>query len=193
METPEIKVETKQVPVLANQKADSTKEINEIPSIMESVPVIDNGKKQEMEEVETPTVQKVDYEMDEATESDTTMEAFSENNASIEEKMSLAEQSFTEEVTQDWLSTPGLGMFFDAGNGWVYQPSIGWCFLQVCPDNCSYWVYSEGMGWLWFSNEVSGMTYAKNDWTNGWIYFNGNSIGESKYLFDYNNETWMTW
>ena len=37
------------------------------------------------------------------------------------------------------------------------------------------------------------MTYAKNDWTNGWIYFNGNSIGESKYLFDYNNETWMTW
>ena len=44
METPEIKVETKQVPVLANQKADSTKEINEIPSIMESVPVIDNVK-----------------------------------------------------------------------------------------------------------------------------------------------------
>ena len=33
-------------------------------------------------------------------------------------------------------TAPGISTFYDAGNGWIYEPNMGWSFLKTCPSNC---------------------------------------------------------
>jgi subtilisin family serine protease/alpha-tubulin suppressor-like RCC1 family protein/uncharacterized membrane protein len=95
------------------------------------------------------------------------------------------------EQAHDWYSLNGLGNFFDAGNGWVYQPEMGWCFTEVCQDDLSLWVYSEGLGWMWIKSEFPNMCYMEGEVVNGWSYFPKESVTEAGLLFDYANDTWI--
>ena len=75
------------------------------------------------------------------------------------------------ESAPNWYTMPGLGSFFSTGNGWIYQPELGWCFTQVCPDGCSTWIFNETLGWMWMSNELTNMTYSFGQLGTGWIFF----------------------
>jgi subtilisin family serine protease len=95
------------------------------------------------------------------------------------------------ESAPNWYTMPGLGSFFSTGNGWIYQPELGWCFTQVCPDGCSTWIFNETLGWMWMSNELTNMTYSFGQLGTGWIFFPEMSIGKSKIVYNYANNSWI--
>ncbi|MDA8775481.1 S8 family serine peptidase [Opitutales bacterium] len=95
------------------------------------------------------------------------------------------------ESAPNWYSMPGLGSFFSAGNGWIYQPEMGWCFTQVCPDGCSTWIFNETLGWIWMSNQLENMTYSFGQLGTGWVFFPETSLGLSKIVYNYANNTWI--
>jgi len=95
------------------------------------------------------------------------------------------------EQAPNWYSTNGLGNFFDAGNGWVYQPELGWCFTEVCQEDLSFWVFSKKLGWMWIKSEFPNMCYMEGEVVNGWSYFPKESVTEAGLLFDYANDTWI--
>ena len=63
----------------------------------------------------------------------------------------------------NWYSLDGLGTFFDAGNGWVYQPEMGWCFTEVCQQDLSLWVYSKELGWMWIKSDLPNMCFMEGE------------------------------
>tara|TARA_B100001057_G_scaffold220615_1_gene220994 strand:- start:2917 stop:12516 length:9600 start_codon:yes stop_codon:yes gene_type:complete len=91
----------------------------------------------------------------------------------------------------NWYSLDGLGNFFDAGNGWVYQPEMGWCFTEVCQQDLSLWVYSKELGWMWIKSDFPNMCFMEGQVVNGWSYFPKKSITEAGLLYDYTNESWI--
>ena len=91
----------------------------------------------------------------------------------------------------NWYSLDGLGNFFDAGNGWVYQPEMGWCFTEVCQQDLSLWVYSKELGWMWIKSDLPNMCFMEGDVVNGWSYFPKSSVTEAGLLYDYANESWI--
>ena len=95
------------------------------------------------------------------------------------------------EQAPNWYSTNGLGNFFDAGNGWVYQPEMGWCFTEVCQEDLSLWVFSKELGWMWIKSDFPNMCFMEGEVVNGWSYFPKKTITEAGLLFDYANESWI--
>ena len=91
----------------------------------------------------------------------------------------------------NWYSLEGLGTFFDAGNGWVYQPEMGWCFTEVCQQDLSLWVYSKELGWMWIKSDLPNMCFMEGEVVNGWSYFPKSSVTEAGLLYDYANESWI--
>ncbi|MDG0964229.1 MAG: S8 family serine peptidase, partial [Opitutales bacterium] len=95
------------------------------------------------------------------------------------------------ESAPNWYSLPGLGSFFDAGNGWIYQPEMGWCFSTVCKDGCSVWIYNQTTGWFWLRDELPNMAYLIGELGNSWMYYPDESIGKSEVMFNYANNVWI--
>jgi len=95
------------------------------------------------------------------------------------------------EKAPNWYSLNGLGNFFDAGNGWVYQPEMGWCFTEVCQEDLSLWVFSKELGWMWIKSDFPNMCFMEGEVVNGWSYFPKKSITEAGLLYDYTNESWI--
>jgi subtilisin family serine protease len=91
----------------------------------------------------------------------------------------------------NWYSMNGLGSFFNAGNDWIYQPEMGWCFAKVNQSDLSVWVYNEQFGWMWFPTELPNVTYMVGELANGWTYFPKSSVTEAGILYDYTNESWL--
>ena len=91
----------------------------------------------------------------------------------------------------NWYALDGLGSFFAAGNGWVFQPQMGWCFTEVCQQDLSLWVYSEKLGWMWIKSEFPNMCFMEGDVVNGWSYFPKSSVTEAGLLYDYANQSWI--
>ena len=91
----------------------------------------------------------------------------------------------------NWYSLPGLGTFFDAGNNWIFEPSMGWCYAKVNQVDLSVWAYNEGLGWMWFSGDLPNVAYMVGDLANGWTYFPKSSVTEAGILYDYTNESWL--
>jgi subtilisin family serine protease len=152
-------------------------------------------------ETETDPTKEEEIELSEAIEEETeapTADESKEDSSESEkeettEEPTLAELSFTEELGDHWLKAPGVGIFYDAGNGWIFQPSMGWCYLKVCDSECSFWLYQEDLGWIWFDIQTQGMVYAMSDWCNGWLHYTAATFSESTFLYDYENEIWMKW
>jgi len=101
--------------------------------------------------------------------------------------------SFITEIGSGWYDAPGIGTFYDAGNGWIYEPNMGWSFLKVCSSNCSAWLFNENLGWLWFSTDIPNMTFSNNEGVANWIYYPGKTLGQSDLVFDYAQTSWMQW
>ena len=95
------------------------------------------------------------------------------------------------ENAPNWYSLSGLGNFFNAGNDWVYQPEMGWCFAKVNQSDLSVWVFNEKFGWMWFPTELPNVTYMVGELANGWTYFPKSSVTEAGLLYDYANESWI--
>jgi subtilisin family serine protease len=95
------------------------------------------------------------------------------------------------EKAPNWYSLNGLGNFFDAGNGWVYQPEMGWCFTEVCQEDLSLWVFSKELGWMWIKSDFPNMCFIEGEVVNGWSYFPKETITEAGLLYDYTNESWI--
>ena len=108
----------------------------------------------------------------------------------IEDNLS---DSFITEVASGWYQAPGIGTFYDAGNGWIYEPNLGWSFLKTCPSNCSAWLFNENLGWLWFDAELPNMAFANNNGSPSWIFYPENTFGQSDLVFDYTQNSWMEW
>jgi subtilisin family serine protease len=124
---------------------------------------------------------------------DETQESGTENKTPVRTVLDISEVSTVEalESAPNWYTMPGLGSFFSAGNGWIYQPEMGWCFTQVCPDGCSTWIFNETLGWMWMSNELENMTYSFGSLGTGWIFFPEASLGKSKIIYNYENNAWI--
>ena len=106
---------------------------------------------------------------------------------------SVEELPLIEELGSNWYNAAGIGLFFDSGNGWIYQVDMGWCFLKICPDQKSFWVFHESLGWFWMSLELPNMLYMANESTNGWYYYPSVTLSESKFIYDYENQVWYQW
>ena len=124
---------------------------------------------------------------------DALKESGTENKTSEHTEIDITKVSTVKalESAPNWYSMPGLGSFFSAGNGWIYQPEMGWCFTQVCTDSCSTWIFNETFGWIWMSNELENMTYSFGQLGTGWIFFPETSLGKSKIVYNYANNTWI--
>jgi hypothetical protein len=120
-------------------------------------------------------------------------ESGTENKKAVRTVLDISEVSTVEalESAPNWYTMPGLGSFFSAGNGWIYQPEMGWCFTQVCPDGCSTWIFNETLGWMWMSDQLENMTYSFGQLGTGWIFFPKASIGKSEVIYNYTNNTWI--
>ena len=101
--------------------------------------------------------------------------------------------SFITEIGSGWYEAQGIGIFYDAGNGWIYEPNMGWSFLKVCSSDCSAWLFNENLGWLWFSTDIPNMTFSNNEGVANWIYYPGKTLGQSDLVFDYAQTSWMQW
>jgi hypothetical protein len=117
---------------------------------------------------------------------------YSEDNKAVP-VLTLRDLSRIEKIESapNWYSLPGLGSFFDAGNGWLYQPEMGWCFSTVCNDGCSVWIYNQTTGWLWLREELPNMAYMMGELGNSWMYYPNESIGKSEVIFNYANNVWI--
>jgi len=124
---------------------------------------------------------------------DKTQKSGTENKTAVRTVLDISEVSTVEalESAPNWYTMPGLGSFFSAGNGWIYQPEMGWCFTQVCPDGCSTWIFNETLGWMWMSDQLENMTYSFGQLGTGWIFFPEASLGKSKVVYNYTNNTWI--
>lgn len=60
-----------------------------------------------------------------------------------------APEVMTESLGEQWFQLPGLGVFTDFFNGWIYHLDHGFLYLEGSPENL--WLYDEGLGWLWTS------------------------------------------
>ena len=120
-------------------------------------------------------------------------ESGTENKKAVRTVLDISEVSTVEalESAPNWYTMPGLGSFFSTGNGWIYQPEMGWCFTQVCPDGCSTWIFNETLGWMWMSDQLENMTYSFGQLGTGWIFFPEASIGKSEVIYNYTNNTWI--
>jgi hypothetical protein len=109
----------------------------------------------------------------------------------LEKDITSLESTKKIENAPNWYSMPGLGAFYSAGKGWIYQPEMGWCFTVVCQDECSVWVYSEKIGWMWLKSEIPNMTYTVGNLGQGWIFFPEESFGKCELVYSYSVPSWI--
>jgi subtilisin family serine protease len=111
----------------------------------------------------------------------------------VSDHPSVKKLPLIEDLGSDWYNAAGIGIFFDSGNGWIYQVDMGWCFLKVCPDQKSFWVFHESLGWFWMSQDFADMVYLTNESAHGWYYFPNETLAQSKFIYSYEQQTWYQW
>jgi len=138
-------------------------------------------------------VSSVDTELN--NESENTKNSNNGNiNNNAPNKLAVSDLSNVEKIESapNWYSLPGLGSFFDAGNGWLYQPEMGWCYAKPCHDGCSLWIYNQNTGWMWLKNDLPNVAYTMmGQLGQGWMYYPSESIGKSEVVFNYANKVWI--
>ena len=133
---------------------------------------------------------------------DSTEETKDEKNGSQEEESeenevadnpAVEELPFIENLGSNWYNAQGIGVFFDSGDGWIYQVDMGWCYLKICSDQNSFWIFHESLGWFWMSQELPNMLYLVNESSSGWFYFPFDNLTESNFIYGYENQAWLQW
>ena len=87
-----------------------------------------------------------------------------------------------------WWTSPWLGSFFLAENGWVRHKNLGWVFPVESPT-AGLWLWKKDLGWLWTDKEIYPFLY--RNVKGAWLYFFG-LHGEGSLLFyDYGAKAWI--
>jgi formylglycine-generating enzyme len=87
-----------------------------------------------------------------------------------------------------WWTSPWLGNFFLAENGWVRHQNLGWVFPMQSPT-AGLWLWKEGFGWLWTDESIYPFLYRNVN--GGWLYFYGRRE-ETLLFYDYSTKGWIT-
>ena len=87
-----------------------------------------------------------------------------------------------------WWTSPWLGSFFLAENGWVRHQNLGWVFPVESPT-AGLWLWKKDLGWLWTDKEIYPFLYRNEKGAR--LYFFG-LHGEGSLLFyDYGANAWI--
>ena len=87
-----------------------------------------------------------------------------------------------------WWTSPWLGSFFLAENGWARHQNLGWVFPVESPA-AGLWLWKKDLGWLWTDKEIYPFLYRNEK--GAWLYFFGRH-GEGALLFyDYGAKAWI--
>ena len=119
-------------------------------------------------------------------------EQASEENE-VADNPAVEELPFIENLGSNWFNGKGIGVFFDSGDGWIYQVDMGWSYLKICSDQNSFWIFNESLGWFWMNQELPNMLYLTSESANGWYYFPSNTLSESNFIYGYEKEAWFKW
>jgi hypothetical protein len=87
-----------------------------------------------------------------------------------------------------WWTSPWLGSFFLAENGWVRHEGLGWVFPMESPT-AGLWLWKEGFGWLWTDKEIYPFLYRNEK--GAWLYFYGRHE-DALLFYDYGAKAWIT-
>ena len=92
-------------------------------------------------------------------------------------------------VSNNWLESTWLGVFYDYQNNWVYHPKLGWIY-SIPSSLEGIWIWSPSAQWLW-GNSLT-FPYLFSEKSRDWIYLNSeNKTGVIAYDFD--QKTWSNW
>ncbi|MFP6887099.1 MAG: Ig-like domain-containing protein, partial [Opitutales bacterium] len=97
------------------------------------------------------------------------------------------------EGAQGWYRIDALGDFYDAGNGWIFQPDLGWCYAVVITEDFSWWLFNENTGWVWCRPDLKNTVFATGTLGKGWIFFPGASLSETETFYSYSTQEWFLW
>ena len=92
-------------------------------------------------------------------------------------------------VMSKWVESGWMGVFFEASNGWIFHPDLGWLYAEDSSADKT-WLYADKKGWLWTSKETYPYLYS-HDSTN-WIYV-VKEDDEPTQAYDYNPGKWSLW
>jgi hypothetical protein len=95
----------------------------------------------------------------------------------------------TGNVMSKWVESGWLGVFFEATNGWIYHPELGWMYAENSSGDKT-WLYSDEKGWLWTSKDSYPHLYSDN--SSNWVYIASDQDTPTK-AFDYNPKKWTLW
>jgi hypothetical protein len=93
------------------------------------------------------------------------------------------------DVMNKWVESGWLGVFFEATNGWIYHPDLGWMYAENSSGDKT-WLYSDKKGWLWTSKDAYPYLYSDN--SSNWVYVVSDQDAPTK-AFDYNPKEWSLW
>ena len=88
-----------------------------------------------------------------------------------------------------WKASDWFGVFFEASNGWIFHPDLGWLYAEDSSADKT-WLYADKKGWLWTSKEAYPYLYS-HDSTN-WIYVVKEDDKPTQ-AYDYNPGKWSLW
>ena len=108
-------------------------------------------------------------------------------------ELGAVEQSSQNNESQGWYKIGSLGDFYDAGNGWIYQPELGWCYAVANKTTSCWWLFNESIGWIWFNPEIENSVWSSGKLADGWIYFPGDTLAQKKVFYNYSAEKWQEW
>ncbi len=92
-------------------------------------------------------------------------------------------------VMSKWVESGWMGVFFEASNGWIYHPDLGWMYAEDSSADKT-WLYSDKKGWLWTSKDVYPYLYSDN--SSNWVYVRNFQDAPTQ-AFDYNPKKWTLW
>jgi hypothetical protein len=92
-------------------------------------------------------------------------------------------------VMSKWKQSGWMGVFFDASDGWIYHPDLGWLYAEDSSADKT-WLYASDKGWLWTSKDV--YPYIYSDDSSNWIYIVKEEDTPTK-AYDYNPGQWSLW
>jgi hypothetical protein len=85
----------------------------------------------------------------------------------------------------NWRESDWFGVFYDAGNGWIFHAELGW--LSAAPSagsSSTAWFWSENQEWLWTGDGIYPHLFRNKD--AAWLYFFKQALPS---LVFYNHQT----
>ena len=87
---------------------------------------------------------------------------------------------------EGWHESDWFGVFYDAGNGWIFHAELGW--LTAAPSagsSTTAWFWSESQEWLWTGEGIYPHLFRNRD--AAWLYFFKQAL-PSILLYNYQTE-----